>query len=243
MSNLNLNAQEGGLGAACSHPPALEHLRGALALPYRTDRHELDEPSRESTSRPRFGSMREETSELCLSNRHQVSTVVPRLPRRASEFPFLDAPPTPLFRHDTTRRATGRGVTPSTSLYATAQGRATSDVVTVADTLPDRLVHHACGRESDVRSRCKIPDPLLRMTPDSVRHPSRSTAAWATPKRDPGARCRPRARARTARSAAALPRFGTAQAARSPASETRASPSAPRRSSHAKTLTSIRTVD
>jgi hypothetical protein len=60
-----------------------------------------------------------------------------------------------------------------------------------------------------------IPGPLLRMSPNSVRPPTRSTAAWATPKRDPGARCRPRARARTARSAAALPRFGMAQAARS----------------------------
>ena len=108
--------------------------------------------------------------------------------------------------------------------------------------LRQRRVHDADGLDRGGHSRRdpkSTPADEPRLRPASPR----STAAWATPKRDPGARCRPRARAPTARSAAALPRFGMAQAARSPPSGTRASPSAPMCSSGAKNLTSIRTLD
>ena len=61
--------------------------------------------------------------------------------------------------------------------------------------------------------QAEIPTPLLRMKSHSARLGADLTAQRATPKRDPGARCRPRAKAQELRSAAALPRFGMALSA------------------------------
>jgi len=186
--------------------------------------------------------MREGTSGLSLSHRHEASTAVPCLPSRGSEFPFIDAPPTPLFRQSTTRHRSRRH-----ALDRLIPGRARTS---------DQRRRHRCprptgppgsprlrsgvGREIQVQNPRSTPADDPRLRPASVPF-NRSLGHPKTGPRRTLQTARERSNGPVC--SGATPFWDGPGCSLSSPPQPAASPSAPMSSSSGKNLTSIRTVD